>query len=166
MPFTRNRGPGIHCRGNLINLRCKTKYSNQQSPVNGLTLNIWCAYKYSPFAPKLFHPWGQHLASTCWPVNSWSYSNEGRHHGLLHAPERKPMCCHHDRTSWRWWNIPSQQPTFPQLPDTQCLFFPLSFHRRFARRETNVELHGSWCTKDWKNFKERPNQCRNGAKII
>ena len=117
MPFTRNRGPGIHCRGNLINLRCKTKYSNQQSPVNGLTLNIWCAYKYSPFAPKLFHPWGQHLASTCWPVNSWSYSNEGRHHGLLHAPERKPMCCHHDWTSWRWWNIPSQQPTFPQLPD-------------------------------------------------
>ena len=37
--FTRNRGPGIHCR---CNLRCKTKSSNQQSP------SPWCS-AYSIF---------------------------------------------------------------------------------------------------------------------
>ena len=37
MPFTRNRGPGIHCR---CNLRCKTKSSNQQS------LSPWSNIEY------------------------------------------------------------------------------------------------------------------------
>ena len=74
IPFTRNRGPGIHCRWNL---RCKTKSSNQQS------LSPWSIIKYLLCIFQFF----VHFLHQCMPIivhqgcpsNNWTKHTVSHH---------------------------------------------------------------------------------------